>query len=201
MTASAELPIPPITTPGDQPCNDSTRRLLVLAATGAAVSVSLGVYGRIHSPTGGLIFDLGFPSMRAMKSWFATVAMALVLVQIVSALAMFGRLPRVTTIPRWVPFLHRWSGTTAFVATLPAAYHCLWALGFQTTSARPLLHGLFGCAFYGAMTTKLLGLRAKHLPGWAVPVMGSMLVVTLTGMWLTSALWFFTNVDFPALPR
>jgi len=24
--------------------------------------------------------------------------------------------------------------------------------------------------------------------------------VTLTAVWLTSALWFFTSVDFPALP-
>ena len=201
MTASPDLPVPSVGMSSDHPPTSSTRNLLTLAATGAAVSLSLGVYGRVHSPTGGLIFDLGFPSMRAMKSWFATLAVALVLVQIVSALAMFGRLPRVTTVPRWVPFLHRWSGATAFVVTLPVAYHCLWALGFQTTSVRPLLHGLFGCAFYGAMTTKLLGLRAKRLPGWAIPVMGSMLVVTLTGVWLTSALWFFTNVDFPALPR
>ena len=28
-------------------------------------------------------------------------------------------------MPRWVPFLHRWSGTAAFVLTLPVAYHCL----------------------------------------------------------------------------
>lgn len=176
------------------------RHLLPLAAAGAAVAVALGVYGRTHEPTGGVIVDLGFPSMRAMKAWFATGAVALVVVQILSALAMFGRLPKVTTVPRWVPFLHRWSGTTAFVLTLPVAYHCLWALGFQTGSARTFAHSLFGCAFYGAMTTKLLGLRSDRLPKWAIPVLGSLLVVTLTAVWLTSALWFFTSVDFPALP-
>jgi Family of unknown function (DUF6529) len=108
---------------------------------------------------------------------------------------MFGRLPILATVPRWMPFVHRWSGTVAFVVSLPVAYHCLWALGLQTTQTRALVHGLFGCAFYGAMTTKLLGLRSKHLPRWAIPVFGSLLVLTLTAVWLTSALWFYTAFD------
>jgi hypothetical protein len=29
-------------------------------------------------------------------------------------------------------------------------------------------------------------------------VIGGTLVAALTTLWLTSALWFFTNVDFPA---
>jgi hypothetical protein len=29
-------------------------------------------------------------------------------------------------------------------------------------------------------------------------VVGGTFVVLLTGLWLTSALWFFTTVDFPA---
>jgi hypothetical protein len=169
--------------------------LLVLAAAGGAVATALGVYGRVHTPTGGEIIDLGFPTMKAMKSFLATVAVGLVVVQVASALAMFGRLPFLTTTPSWMPFVHRWSGTVAFVVSLPVAYHCLWALGLQTTQTRPLVHGLFGCAFYGAMTTKLLGLRSNRLPRWAIPVFGSLLVLTLTAVWLTSALWFYTAFD------
>jgi len=52
-----------------------------------------------------------------------------------------------------------------------------------------------------AMSTKLLALRAARLPKWAVPVIGATLVTALTGIFLTSSLWFFTTVDFPALPR
>lgn len=173
--------------------------LLVLAAAGGAVAIALGVYGRVHTPTGGQIADLGFPTMKAMKAFLATITVGLVIVQIASALAMFGRLPFVATTPRWMPFLHRWSGTTAFVVSLPVAYHCLWALGLQTTQTRAFVHGLFGCAFYGAMTTKLLGLRAKRLPHWAIPVVGSLLVLTLTAVWLTSALWFYTAFDITHL--
>src|SRR5262249_31337268 len=119
--------------------------------------------------------------------------------QLVSAVAMYGRLPFVGATPRWLPVAHRWSGTAAFVLSLPVAYHCLWALGFRSDGdARVVAHSILGCAFYGAFTTKLLALRSKRLPGWALPVIGATLVTVLTAVWLTSALWFFTNVDFPA---
>jgi hypothetical protein len=175
--------------------------LFVLAATGGGVAIALGVYGRVHAPTGGRIFNfgVGVPSLRALKSGLSTIAVALIVVQIGSALAMFGRLPFLRTTPRWLAPLHRWSGTVAFVVSLPVAYHCLWALGLRSSETRPLLHGLFGCAFYGAMTTKLLALRSERLPRWAVPVIGSLLVVTLTAAWLTSVLWFYTGFDITRL--
>jgi hypothetical protein len=169
--------------------------MLGIAAAGGAVAVALGVYGRVHAPTGGKIFDFGFPSLRAMKSGLSTIAVALVVVQIISALAMFGRLPFLQTSPRWIAPLHRWSGTVAFVVSLPVAYHCLWALGLRSSDSRAMLHGVFGCAFYGAITTKLLALRSDRLPRWAIPVIGSLLALTLTAAWLTSALWFYTGFD------
>jgi len=175
--------------------------LIVPALAGGAVALALGVYGRGHDPTGRTINDLGFPSLLAMKSWLATIAVALALFQLVSALRMYGRLRVPRTMPRWLPAAHRWSGTAAFLVSLPVAYHCLWSLGLATDSgARPLVHGLLGCAFYGAIATKLLALRTPRLPRWAIPVVGATLVATLVGVWLTSALWFFSTVDFPALP-
>ena len=53
------------------------------------------------------------------------------------------------------------AGTAAFVVYLPVAYHCLWSLGFQDTDTRVLAHSLLGCAFYGAMATKLLALPVQ----------------------------------------
>lgn len=169
------------------------KALLSVAGAGAAVAVALGVYARVHSPTGGRIFDLGFSSLKSMKSFLATISFGLIVLQVVSALAMFGRLPRLRIVPKWVPFAHRWSGTTAFVVSLPVAYHCLWALGLKSGETRAMVHGLFGCAFYGAMTTKLLALRAERVPRWSIPVVGSVLVTTFTALWLTSALWFYTG--------
>jgi hypothetical protein len=110
---------------------------------------------------------------------------------------MWGRLPGVSGAPGWLAPLHRWSGAFAFVLTLPPAVHCLWALGFLGASPRVLLHGLAGCAFYGAYAAKMLGLRQDKLPGWALPVLGGTVLALLTTVWLTSALWFFTRSGVP----
>jgi hypothetical protein len=186
---TATLPPPPAT----QARVSRPATLIAPALAGGAVALALGVYGRAHDPTGRSITDLGFPSLLAMKSWLATIAVALALFQLVSALRMYGRLRVPRTMPRWLPGAHRWSGTIAFVVSLPVAYHCLWSLGLATDrGARPLIHGLLGCAFYGAVTTKLLALRTPRLPKWAIPVVGATLVTALVGVWLTSALWFFT---------
>ncbi len=177
--------------------NDRLQPLLVAAAAGAALALSLGVYGRLHTPTGDTIWDFGFPSLLAMKSWFTTIAAVLGLTQAATAAWMFGRLPGVGPAPASVAPVHRWSGTLAFFFTLPVAYHCLWALGFRDTDTRVLVHSILGCAFYGALATKLLLLRSKRLPGWALPLAGGLLVSILTGIWFTSSLWFFTNFGFP----
>ncbi|MEO1060823.1 MAG: DUF6529 family protein [Actinomycetota bacterium] len=173
--------------------------LLAVIAVGAAIAVSLGVYGRVHEPTGDTIATFGFPAVLPMKAWFATGAAALALAQLASAMWMYGRLPGAPSAPAWVGPVHRWSGTAAFLLTLPVAYHCLWALGFQDTDTRVLVHSILGCAFYGAFATKLLSLRVHRLPGMTLPVVGGSLVALLVGLWWTSSWWFFTNVGFPGV--
>lgn len=177
----------------------ATLPLLMAAVAGASVAVALGTYGRVHEPTGDSIATFGFPAVLPMKAWFTTAVTLLALAQLASALAMWGRLPGVRASSSWVAPVHRWSGTVAFVVSLPVAYHCLWSLGFQDTDTRVLVHSLLGCAFYGAFATKLLALRIERLPAWALPVIGGLLVTCLTVIWLTSSLWFFTNIGFPGV--
>ena len=138
--------------------------VLGAAAAGAAVAIALGVYGRVHDPTGQTVWTYGFSDVLAMKAWVGTIAALLVVCQVATALWMWGRLPVVGAPPIWLGGLHRWTGTAAFIATLPVAYHCLWSLGFQTTTARVAVHATVGCAFYGAFTTKLLVLRSDRIP-------------------------------------
>jgi Family of unknown function (DUF6529) len=201
----SSIPDPPVMatavrTPLPQgPPTSGTRPLLAASIAGGAVALALGTYGNVHEPTGDSIATFGFPAVLPMKAWFTTAVFALALAQLVSALALWGRLPAVRSTPRWLAPVHRWSGTAAFVVSLPVAYHCLWSLGFQDTDTRVLAHSLLGCAFYGAMATKLLALRIDGLPRWALPVIGGLLVTCLTGLWLTSSLWFFTNVGFPGV--
>jgi hypothetical protein len=166
--------------------------LLVPFAIGAAVALSLGVYGRLHTPTGVAINIAGFSSGVAAKVWLATVAAVLALVQLGSALVMYGKVPGLRS-PAWIGSLHRWSGRVAFLFTIPVVVHCLYALGFQSYSWRVLLHSVLGCLFFGAFTVKMLLLTRRGLPGWALPVFGGVVFTALVGLWLTSSLWFFTT--------
>ncbi|MFK8023006.1 MAG: DUF6529 family protein [Ilumatobacter sp.] len=175
------------------------RTLLIAAAIGGAVSLSLGAYGRIHTPTGQGIVTFGFPAVLPMKAWLGTGAATLAIGQLLSALWMWGRLPFAGPAGAGVALAHRWLGTAAFVLTLPIAYHCLWALGFQDTTTRVLVHSILGCAFYGAFTTKMLVLHSKRVPSWTLPVLGGLLVAILTGIWYTSSLWYFDNFGFPGV--
>ena len=175
-----------------------TRMPLALAVlVGAGVAVAIGVYARGHRPAGRPLFLLGFSGMLQLKTWFATTALLLVAVQLTTALWMWGRLPGVGPAPPGLPQLHRWSGSLAFVLSLPVALHCVWALGFVTATPRVLVHGLAGCCFYGAYTAKMLGLRLRGMPGWALPVLGGTVFTGFILIWLTSALWFFTRSGVP----
>jgi Family of unknown function (DUF6529) len=174
-----------------------TTAVLGAALAGAAVSVALGVYGRHHDPAGQALFTLGFSGTINMKAWLATGVLVLATVQVFLALWMYGKLGRLTA-PVWVGPTHRLIGTLALVLSLPVAYHCLWSLGFQTSTTRRLVHSVLGCAFYGAFTTKVLCVRSSRMPGWALPLLGALLFSVLVALWLTSALWFFNHVGFPS---
>jgi hypothetical protein len=174
------------------------RRLLVPALAGGAVALAFGVYGNAHDPTHETPYKLFFTTTLNFKVWFATLALLLALVQLLTALRMYGRLGSGPS-PSWLGDVHRLSGTLAFLVSLPVAYHCLWALGFQSGDTRVLVHSLLGCAFYGAFVAKVLTVRSSGLPGWALPVVGGVTLTVLVGIWLTSSLWFFTTVDFPGV--
>ena len=166
-------------------------RLMVAIAIGAAVALSLGIYGNVHDPTGRSLVSLFFTATIHLKVWFATAAIGLALFQLLTALRMYGRLGR-RRGPKWVPRAHRVSGVGAFWLTIPVAYHCLWSLGFQLDSgARILVHGVAGCFFFGALTAKVLIVRSRHMPSWALPVIGGAVFSALVVVWSTSALWFF----------
>ena len=167
-------------------------RPLAILLTGAAVALAVGTYGRLHEPTGTAITTLGFSGALQMKAWLTTAAAVLGCVQLVSALRMYGRIGR-SPAPTWIAPLHRWSGTTAFVLSVPVALHCLWALGYATYDTRVAVHSLLGCAFYGAFAAKMLALREAQAPRWMLPVLGSALLTVLAGLWLTASLWFFTS--------
>jgi hypothetical protein len=165
--------------------------LLVPLLIGGLVMLALGVYGRVHTPTGFAVGVAGFSAALPMKVWLTTGAFVLAIVQVVSALSMWGKLG--INIP---PAVHRWSGRLAFVLTIPVAFHCLYALGLQYDVPRVLAHSVLGCFFYGVFTAKMLALPKRDAPGWTLPVLGGLAFTALVGLWLTSSFWFFTAIGF-----
>jgi Family of unknown function (DUF6529) len=167
--------------------------LLVPLLIGSAVAVALGVYGRLHTPTGIAVSVAGFSSPQTVKVWLASGSALFALVQLASALVMYGKV-RWIAAPRWIGAAHRWSGRVAFLLSIPVAVHCLYALGIQSYDTRVLVHSVVGCLFFGAFTAKMLLLTRRGLPGWVLPLAGGVVFTALVTMWLTSSLWFFTTV-------
>lgn len=171
-----------------------TSRGLVGVATafgiGAVVSIGLGLYGRLHQPTGVAVNLAGFSSPVAVKAWLATVAFFFALIQMASALVMYGKVPGVRA-PGWIGLAHRWSGRVAVLVSVPVAVQCLYALGFQSFGIRGLVHSVLGCLLYGAFTAKMLLLSRRDTPAWALPVAGGLVFAAFVGIWLTAGLWFF----------
>ncbi|MEV0896095.1 DUF6529 family protein [Actinoplanes sp. NPDC049802] len=157
---------------------------------GVGVAVVLGVYGRLHEPVGTTDVT-GFLRLQTAKVWLATGVALFGMIQLVSAVALY----RARSAPGWVAGLHRWSGRVALLLSLPVAVHCLYHFGLRFDTPRVLAHSLFGCLLYGAFVTKMLLLsRPGRGSGWALPVAGGVVLTAVAGLWLTSALWFFTTI-------
>jgi hypothetical protein len=96
-----------------------------------------------------------------------------------------------------VPVLHRVGGASLFLLSLPVAVHCMFAYGVQLGDLRVAVHSVAGCFFYGAFAAKVLIVRSRRLPGWALPLAGGLLVTLIAAMWYSSALWYFNNSRLP----
>jgi Family of unknown function (DUF6529) len=188
-------PAGPVPVPVPAGPDPSARLLVIPALAGCLVALGLGIYGRLHAPTGVAVDVVGFSSPATVKAWLASAAVAFAVVQLGSSLVMYGKVPGVSA-PHWIGGLHRWSGRIAFVITVPVAVHCLYALGFQHFSPRVLVHSVAGCLFFGAFTVKMLALTRRGMPGWVLPVLGGLAFALLVLIWFTSAFWFFSFFGF-----
>ncbi len=159
---------------------------------GAGVAVALGVYGRVHTPDFEALPSWGFSGPGAFKSWAATAVLVLALVQLTTALWMYGKLGS-RPVPGWLGTFHRTTGAAAFLLSLPVAYMCLYGLGFSPNPfrARTFAHSVAGCTFYGAFAAKIVFVHNRRLPGWALPAAGGLLFATIVVLWWTGARWWF----------
>jgi hypothetical protein len=158
------------------------------------VAIAVGVYafGRTHTPdyTSGLFGRHGI-GVFDLKARLGNALMALAVVQLLLALWMYRRLPGAGAAPHRVHPTHRLIGLLAFLLSLPIGYHCITAYGVAFTDIRVAVHSITGCVLYGAFVAKVLVVRSRRLPGWALPAAGGTLVIAIALMWYTAALWFF----------
>jgi Family of unknown function (DUF6529) len=181
------VPVPAAEAVPAEPSGTKIGPVVIAFVIGTAVSFGLGVYGRLHTPSGHAVNIAGFSTGAAAKAALASVVMALVIVQTVTAMGIYGRIP---LRGAWVGTVHRWSGRLAVLISVPVAVHCLYALGFQTYDGRVVAHSLFGCFFYGAFVFKMLILTRDDSPKWALPLAGGLVLTGLTALWVTGVLWF-----------
>ncbi len=173
-------------------------RLAWLLFAGGIVVAALYVFGTHHSPSSGfgLFGQRGIDALR-LKTQVATGVLALALAQLILGLWLYAKLPGLGTAARPVGRVHRSVGFLLFLITLPVAVHCMFAYGVQTFNARVTVHSLAGCFFYGTFLAKVLVVRSRRFPGWALPVVGGLLVTTIAVIWYSSALWYFNGYRLP----
>jgi hypothetical protein len=172
-----------------------SRVLIVLPlALVAFVAITVGFVASktVRQPYETPFFHLFFSDTLHMKAWLITASLLLALGQLLTA----SRIYEVLRFPpkgRFYHVVHRWSGRTAILLTLPVAYHCIFLLGFGTYDARAYIHSLLGSLLYGTVLAKVLIVRSSGFRGWALPLAGSVLFSILLGLWLTSAYWYFST--------
>lgn len=177
---------------------------LTAFAAGAVVALLLGVLGKAHDPTLSGTTTLGFDTVLAMKVAVSCVIGVLAVLQLIGALWMYGKLG--LAVPPWLGTAHRVSGAVALLLAVFVAYHCIWALGLETghlpdgekVPLRTVVHGLLGCAVFGAVVVKVVAVRSRRAPGWFLPVAGGLLFALLILVVLTSAVWYLNAHGWPS---
>jgi hypothetical protein len=180
---------------------------LTAVAAGALLALLIGVFGRVHDPTLDGTTTLGFDTVIDMKVVVSTAIGVLAVLQVIGALWLYGKLG--IRAPSWLGKAHRASGTTALLLSVFVGYHCLWALGLESGTLdngyevpmRTVVHGVLGCAVFGAVVVKVVAVRSNRAPGWFLPLAGGLLFALLIVVVGTSAVWYLGENGWPSSDR
>jgi hypothetical protein len=186
-----------MTAPHARSRRPATVRLATAGVLAVLVTAGLYLAGRLVQPS--YSFTMFGANALTLKSLLATLTLGLAGFQVLLALWIHHRLPLVSSPPRAVPITHRVAGLLLFALTVPIALHCLIAYGAQLYSPRVAIHSIAGCFFYGAFAAKVLLVRSRQVPGWALPVAGGTLAIVIGVLWYTSALWYYNGYQLPHL--
>ncbi|MFB6604898.1 DUF6529 family protein [Streptomyces noursei] len=165
-----------------------------------AVIAALLWYGLVHTPEPRRsLFGMQGPAVILLKTQLGSALLGLVLIQLLLALWMYGRLPGLRAAPHRVGTAHRLIGAFAFLFSIPIAQQCVIAYGVSLTGPRQALHSLAGCFLYGAFVAKVVVVRHRRWPGWALPLAGGALVTVIVLAWYSAAFWYLNGFHAPGL--
>jgi Family of unknown function (DUF6529) len=176
---------------------------LTALLAGSAVALLIGVIGKVREPSLAGTTTLGYDTVIEMKVSVSIVIGLLVVLQLLGALWLYGRLG--IAAPSWLGKAHRISGTVALFLSLFVAYHCLVALGLESGTLpdghvvplRTVVHGVVGCAIFGAVVAKIMAVRSRRAPRWFLPVAGGLLVTLFVVVLSTSVVWYVGERGWP----
>jgi plastocyanin len=173
-------------------------RLVIPLALGALVALGLYVWATNLTPDYSTsLFGQTAAGTFPLKSWLGTALLGLAVLQVTTALWLYGKLGR--SQPRRLGMVHRLTGVAAILVSLPIAYHCMYAYGFRSFDSRTAVHSIAGCFLYGAIVAKIAIVRSKRLPGFALPLAGGSVVTVIFVLWYSAALWYFNDSSVPLL--
>jgi hypothetical protein len=183
----------------DVPTRAPGRRLLPVVAL-ALTATALAVFGRWHEADTSLgLLGRDYVEATRLKAQLTSVVLGMAGLQLALALWIYQRLPGAGSAPRWARLLHRANGYLTIAVSAPIAVHCLLAYGFQTSSSRLAVHSVAGCLFYGLFVAKVCVVRSSAQPPWALPALGTLVIVTIAVLWYSAALWVFNDYQVPLL--
>jgi hypothetical protein len=182
---------------GRRSARPAGRRLVLALLIGVVVGLAVALVAAKHKPDYSFSMFGSPQHAYRVKAWIATAVLALAVAQLIGALWIYGKLPGLRAAPRPVGLLHRANGVLLFALTVPVAVHCIVAYGFQTANTRVAVHSFAGCFFYGALAAKVVVVRSRRLPGWALPTAGGLLLMAIVALWYTAAVWFFNGYKLP----
>lgn len=130
-----------------------------------------------------LVEELTRGNVAEVKTVLATVVLAVAVYQVVLIAVCYGRLRPPFLAGRPAARAHRAIGDTLAALIVLVAVACLAEYGFDDDAAA---HGIAGAALLGALTLKVLVLRAVPRGSRLLPLLGTSVLALIAFTWLTS---------------
>jgi len=129
-----------------------------------------------------------------LKSILATVVLLMAILQGLSMLQVQGRIHLVEASGKSLRLFHKVEGDVALLLVFLTAYLCVSRFAVEPRDLRVILHALLGASGVVLILAKFaLGRFMRRYLKYSFPL-GTVLFLSILGIFLTSAPWYFTVI-------